>query len=103
MVSLENHTLARRGRLPTRQAALSAALMMGLLGTAARAVAGCCPPAVPTCVYPVAVPERYVVEQGPIFTGPVPCLRQPNEPAPGAVSSAWYSSLLASYDGEASL
>ena len=27
---------------------------------------------------------RYVVEQGPIFTGPGPCLRQPNEPAPAA-------------------
>jgi hypothetical protein len=26
----------------------------------------------------------YVVEQGPIFTGPGPCLRQPNEPAPAA-------------------
>ena len=81
---LENTTLASGGRLPTRKAALSAALMMSLLGTAAPAVAGCCPPAVAACVCPVAVTERYVVEQGPIFTGPGPCLRQPNDPAPAA-------------------
>ena len=39
-----------------------------------------------TCVCPVAVTERSVVEQAPIFTGPGPCLRQPNEPAPAAYS-----------------
>jgi hypothetical protein len=76
--------------MSTRKVALCGTFIVGLLGAAQSAVAGCCPPAVAMCVCPVAVPERYVVEQGPIFTGPGPCLRQPSDPPPGAYPYVGY-------------
>jgi hypothetical protein len=61
---------------------LSAGILIVSLAAAEQASAGCCLPGVPVCVCPVRAPEIYVVEQGPIFTGPGPCLRQPSDPPP---------------------
>jgi hypothetical protein len=52
-----------------------------------QAAAGCCPPIIPNCgcgpvvapVAPVAVmPEVYVVNQGPVYSGPGPYVTQRN-------------------------
>jgi hypothetical protein len=68
----------------TRTIALAATLLILSPGTREKAIAGCCPPAMPTCVCPAPAPQIYIVEQGPIFTGPGPCLRQAADPAPQA-------------------
>ena len=73
---------AREG-LPER-CAPAAGRRFSFYRTREKAIAGCCPPAVPTCMCPAPGPQIYVVEHGPIFTGPGPCLRQAADPAPQA-------------------
>lgn len=60
---------------------------IAVLAGATQAAAGCCPALIPNCgcgpaVAPVAplavVPEMYVVNQGPVYSGPGPYVTQRN-------------------------
>ena len=60
---------------------------IALLAGITQAAAGCCPPIIPNCgcgpVAPVApplavMPEVYVVNQGPVYSGPGPYVTQRN-------------------------
>lgn len=60
---------------------------IAMLAGVTQAAAGCCPPIVPNCgcgpVAPVApplavMPEVYVVNQGPVYSGPGPYVTQRN-------------------------